>query len=62
MINKAKFRGQRFCQGQGSNPVPPSSQPVVIAMNNNNPSITVVTRVVLWSEASERVGPSQSIK
>jgi len=38
MVNQSKFKGQRFCPDQGSNPVPPSSQPVVIAMSYNNPS------------------------
>jgi len=30
LITLGKSRGQRFCPGQGSDPVPPSSHPVVI--------------------------------
>jgi len=37
MINEGKSRGQRFCPNQESNPVPPSSQPVVTAMSYNDP-------------------------
>jgi len=39
MINYGKSRGQGFCPGQGLNPVPPSSQQVVIAMSFNNPLV-----------------------
>jgi len=37
MINEGKSRGQRFCPGQGLSPLPPGSQPVVIAMSYNDP-------------------------
>jgi len=49
MINKGKSRVQRFCPGQGSNPVPPISQPVVIAMSYNDTSI-IISKIIVQYE------------
>jgi len=46
MINKGKSRGQRSFPGQGSNPVVPSSQPVVIAMSYNGLSTFAISGLI----------------
>jgi len=43
MINSGKPRGHRFCPGQELNPVPPSSQPVAMAMSYNDPIMNIST-------------------